>query len=258
MLCRRMKQDVRAPFVKALQQARVAAYPPGEFVEQESFMRAGEIRELATRAGVAPGVSVLDLCCGIAGPGRLIARELGCDYLGVDLSRSAIDIARERAGDLPCRFEAAQIPPVPPGPFDVILLLETILAFPDKQPLLEEIYRVLEPGGRFAFTLEEGQPLTDSERGAMPDADTVWLTPLDEMLATLERAGLTVRWQADHSASHRAIADSLIDAFVADAAGISAEIGQQALDELLASHQLWSDWMRDGRMRKIAFVTQKL
>jgi len=92
----------------------------------------------------------------------------------------------------------------------------------------------------------------------MPDADTVWLTPLDEMLATLERAGLTVRWQADHSASHRAIADSLIDAFVADAAGISAEIGQQALDELLASHQLWSDWMRDGRMRKIAFVTQKL
>src|SRR6185437_5408005 len=105
MLCRRMKQDVRAPFVKALQQARVAAYPPGECVEQESFMRAGEIRELATRAGVAPGVSVLDLCCGIAGPGRFITRELRCDYLGVDLSPSAIDIARERGRDLPCRFE---------------------------------------------------------------------------------------------------------------------------------------------------------
>ena len=91
-----MKQDERAPFVQALQRARVSAYAPGEFVEQESFMRAGEIRALGRRAGIAPGVSVLDLCCGVAGPGRFITRELGCTYLGVDSSASAIDIARER------------------------------------------------------------------------------------------------------------------------------------------------------------------
>jgi len=253
-----MKQDVRAPFVRALQRARVAAYPPGEFVDQESFMRAGEIRELATRAGVAPGVAVLDLCCGIAGPGRFITRELGCDYLGIDLSPDAIDIARERAGDLPCRFDVGQIPPVPNGPFDVVLLLETILAFPDRQPLLEEIHAALKPGGRFAFTLEEGQSLTDSERAAMPDAGTVWLMPLDEMLACLERVGLTVGRQDDHTDSHRAIADSLVDAFTADAGAISAEIGRQALEDLLASHRLWSEWMRNGRVRKFAFVTQKL
>ena len=66
-----VKQDERAPFVDALQRARVAAYAPGEFVEQESFMRAGEIRALAHHAGIAPGVSVLDLCCGIGGPGAL-------------------------------------------------------------------------------------------------------------------------------------------------------------------------------------------
>ena len=81
-----MKQDQRAPFVRALYRARVAAYAPGEFVEQESFMRAAEIRELARQAGIGPGVSVLDLCCGIGGPGRFITQELGCDYLGVDYS----------------------------------------------------------------------------------------------------------------------------------------------------------------------------
>src|SRR3954451_14827959 len=128
-----MRQDERAPFAKALQAARVSAYGPGEFVEQESFMSAAEIRALALEAGVGPGVSVLDLCCGVAGPGRFISRELGCTYLGVDLSASAIDIARARAGDLPCRFEVARIPPVPPGPFDVVLLLETMLAFRDKE-----------------------------------------------------------------------------------------------------------------------------
>lgn len=94
-----MRQDVRTPFVQALQRARVAAYDPGEFVGQESFMRAGEILQLATRAGVGPGVSVLDLCCGIAGPGRFITQQLGCTYLGVDLSPSAIDIADRRARD---------------------------------------------------------------------------------------------------------------------------------------------------------------
>ena len=252
-----MKQDVRAPFDQALQRARVSAYAPGEFVEQESFMRAGEIRALAGRAGIAPGVSVLDLCCGVAGPGRFITRELGCTYLGVDFSSSAIDIARERAGDLPCRFEVSRIPPIPPGPFDVVLLLETMLAFPEKETLLAEISRVLPTGGRFAFTLEEGLPLTEAERASMPDADTVWLTPLPEMLAGLARVGLVVRWQDDCSASHRAMADSLINAFAADADDIAAQIGRPALDDLLAAHRLWSDWLRDGRVRKIAFVAEK-
>ncbi len=221
-------------------------------------MLAGEIRDLAAQAGIAPGVSVLDLCCGVAGPGRLIARELGCAYLGVDFSSSAIDIARERAGELPCRFEVARIPPLPPGRFDVVLLLETMLAFAEKEPLLQAISRALGSGGRFAFTLEEGLPLTDAERAAMPDADTVWLTPLETMRRWLEGAGLVVRWQADCSRSHQAVADSLIDAFAADATDITAQIGRQALEELLAAHRLWSTWLREGRVRKLAFVAEKL
>jgi SAM-dependent methyltransferase len=253
-----VRQDERAQFVRALQRARLSAYAPGEFVEQEGFMRAGEIRALASQAGIAPGVSVLDLCCGVAGPGRFITQELGCTYLGVDLSSSALGIARERAGELPCRFEVARIPPIPSGRFDVVLLFETMLAFPDKETLLREISGALTTGGRFAFTMEEGLPLTDSERESMPDADTVWLTPLQEMLTGLERAGLVVRWQHDCSRSHCAVADSLIDAFAADAADITAQIGRRALEELLAAHRLWSDWLREGRVRKIAFVAETM
>jgi hypothetical protein len=132
-----------------------------------------------------------------------------------------------------------------------------MLAFPDKQTLFQEISRALTTGGRFAFTLEEGQPLTNSERERMPDADTVWLTPLDEMLSCLERAGLVVRCQEDCTQSHGAVAESLINAFCADAADIAAQIGRRALEELLAAHRLWSDWLRDGRVRKIAFVAEK-
>jgi len=252
-----VNQDERGPFVQALRRAREAAYEPGEYVEQESFMRAGEIRALAEQAGIAPGVTVLDLCCGIAGPGRFLTREFGCSYVGVDSSASAVAIARARARGLPCRFEVTHVPPLPPGTFDVVLLLETMLAFPDKETLVEAVSRALPVGGRFAFTLEEGRPLTESERELMPDADTVWLIPMEEMHRVLARDGLVVRWQDNWSRSHRAVADSLIDAFTADATDIASRMGRRALDELLAAHRLWSQWLATGRVRKIALVAEQ-
>jgi SAM-dependent methyltransferase len=221
-------------------------------------MLSGEILALARQAGIAPGVSVLDLCCGVAGPGLLITQELGCTYLGVDYSSSALEIARERAGELPCRFEVSRIPPIPAGPFDVVLMFETMLAFRDKEALLQGISGALPTGGRFTFTMEEGAPLTDAERERMPDADTVWPTPFEEMLTCMESAGLLVRWRQDRSASHLAVVDSLIEAFVADAADIAEQIGSHALEELLAAHRLWRDWLREGRVRKIAVVAEKL
>ncbi len=252
-----MKQDERVPFVDALHRARVRAYPPSQFVEQESFMRAAEIGMLADQAGITAGLSVLDLCCGLAGPGRFITCSLGCTYLGLDYSRSAIEVARQRAGRLPCRFEVSRIPPIPAGPFDVVLLLETLLAFPEKGPLVQEISDALAPGGRFAFTVEAGLPLTESERAAMPDADTVWPIALTEMFGCLERAGLVVRWQQDWTRAHAVMAASLLGAFTDDAPDIAAQIGRQALDELLAAHALWRDWLSERRVCKFALVAQK-
>jgi hypothetical protein len=54
------------------------------------------------------------------------------------------------------------------------------------------------------------------------------------------------------------VADALIAAFTADAADIAAQIGQQALDELVAGHRLWSEWLRSGRARKFAMVAEKI
>lgn len=221
-------------------------------------MRASEIVTLARQAGIAPGVAVLDLCCGVAGPGRFITRERGCAYLGVDADPSALEVARAGALGLPCRFEVSQVPPIPAGPFDVVLVLETMLAFADKGALIAEISGALTRGGRFAFTLEEGQPLSAAERASMPHPETVSLIPWGEMVTCLERAGLVVRWRDDLSGSHRAVVDALVNEFDADAADIAAQIGRGALDELLVSHRLWSDWLRVRRVRKIAVVAERI
>jgi hypothetical protein len=138
-----------------------------------------------------------------------------------------------------------------------VLLLETMLAFEDKDALVRAIAAALPAGGRFAFTLEEGSPLTAAERAAMPDADTVWLTPIDAMAASLEREGLAITRQEDHSRAHRATAQALAGAFAADAAAIAARVGRRALDELLAAHRLWVEWLDAGRVRKLALVAER-
>jgi ubiquinone/menaquinone biosynthesis C-methylase UbiE len=250
-----VRQDQRAPSLAALE--RATAYPEGEYVGQESFMRADEVRTLAHQARVGSGVSVLDLCCGVAGPGRMITAESGCRYLGVDYSASALATARELAGNLPCRFEQAHLPPLPKGRFEVVLLLETMLAFPDKEALVGEVARVLEPGGRFAFTVEEGRPLTQRERERMPGAGTVWLIELAELTGMLRKAGLTVTWRQKYSSSHHAIATALLRRYRADSSQIADQIGAQATAELIAAHQLWSHWLGSGRVHKFAIVAEK-
>lgn len=253
-----MSEGERRSLVEALQRGKTAAFGPGEYVEQESFVRGSEIRLLAKHAAIGPGVSVLDLCCGIAGPGRFLTRELGCDYLGVDASASAVAIAAERAQGLPCRFAVANVPPLPPGLFDVVLLLETMLAFPDKAELLNDVARALPAGGRFAFTLEEGEPLSESERARIAAAETIWLTPLNEIRTLLEERGLAVRWVEDWSDSHRRTAAALADAYTADSTAIASRIGRRALDELVSGHRLWSEWLATSRVRKFAVVAELL
>jgi sarcosine/dimethylglycine N-methyltransferase len=249
----------RSRFDDALRATRINAYPPGEFVGQESFMRAGEIRSLARMAGVGSRVSVLDLCCGVAGPGRFITAELGCRYLGIDRDENAIALARERArgGGLSCRFVVGEVPPVPSGRFDVVLLLETMLGFRDKETLLRAVATALVPGGRFAFTVEEGRSLSEAEREAMPSPDTVWPVRLTELVGLLSSAGLEVRWIRECSRSHRVVAGALADAFLHERSTIEATLGEGVLDDLLIAHRLWHDWLGTGRARKFAVVAVK-
>jgi ubiquinone/menaquinone biosynthesis C-methylase UbiE len=243
--------------VTALERARAAAFPAGDYVGQESFMRAAEVRALAYRARLGRGIFVLDLCCGVAGPGRMITAESGCHYLGVDHSASALAVARQLATNLPCRFELAHIPPLPEGRFEVVILHETMLAFPDKEALADEVARVLEAGGRFAFTVEEGRPLTEHERAMMPSADTVWPIQLAKLTGVLREAGLTVTWRREYSSSHQATAAALLRSYRADSVQIAAEIGPRATADLITSHELWSDWLGCGRVRKFAMVAEK-
>jgi SAM-dependent methyltransferase len=244
---------------RALWRGRDSAFAPGGFVGQQGFMEAQEVLTLADRAGVAPGVTVLDLCCGIGGPGLFLTASRGCTYLGVDEDPRAIAVARQQAAraGLTVDLEVARVPPVPTGPFEVVLLLETLLAFRDKRRLLEGVRGALVPGGRLGLTVEEGLPLTEAERRQMPAADTVWPTPLPDLLSDLARTGFRVTWLEERTSTHRATVDSLVSAYAAVATNLPGSGDAGVVDDLVTSHLLWSRWLQEGRVRKFAVVARR-
>ncbi|WP_068397098.1 SAM-dependent methyltransferase [Kribbia dieselivorans] len=239
-----------------LWEARRAGFAAGEFVGQQSFVSVSELRWLAAHARVGAGSRVLDVCCGLAGPGLWLAGEYGCAYLGIDADEEAIATARRRAAAAGLRadFEVHRVLPIPDGPFDIVLVLETLLAFRDKAALLSQIAAALAPGGRVALTVEAGAPLTDTERTAMPGADTVWPTTLAELRADLRDAGLRVVETIDCTPAHARVAGAIADAYETRASALDPLIGAPVRSDLVAGHRLWAQWLRSGRIRKVALV----
>jgi arsenite methyltransferase len=109
---------------------------------------------LAELAGVGPGDRVLDVACGSGASALLLARELSCETVGVDLGARAIEQAREatRAGERASFVLGdAEALPLPDASFDVALCECSLCTFPDKPRAIAELVRVIRPGGRIAI-----------------------------------------------------------------------------------------------------------
>ncbi|MFD4670426.1 class I SAM-dependent methyltransferase [Lentzea sp. NPDC058450] len=112
------------------------------------------------------GAKVLELGCGAGVPcGRKLAERH--DLLGVDLSRSQVELARANVPG--ARFEKADMTALDfaEGTFDGIAAFYSILHVPraEQPALLANIARWLKPGGLFLASLGVGTP----------DVTTTWL-----------------------------------------------------------------------------------
>jgi ubiquinone/menaquinone biosynthesis C-methylase UbiE len=114
-------------------------------------------RHLLALSGVGQGDRVLDIACGYGGTLRMLAR-LGCRAHGIDISTVCIDEARKanaeagladaitvEVGDFH-RIDSA------PGTWDAVLCQDSLIHSSDRPTVFGEVYRVLRPGGVFAFS----------------------------------------------------------------------------------------------------------
>jgi ubiquinone/menaquinone biosynthesis C-methylase UbiE len=107
-------------------------------------------------ARVGPRTRLLDICCG---PGMLAeaaakrgAKTVGLDFPGVvELARKLVPAAEFQSGN------ALELP-FPDGSFDAVLCGYGIMHVPDPEKGMQEMLRVLRPGGRAAVTVWDNDP----------------------------------------------------------------------------------------------------
>ncbi|MEU2514634.1 class I SAM-dependent methyltransferase [Streptomyces syringium] len=108
---------------------------------------------LAARAGLHPGMKVLDVGSGVGGPALHIAGISGAHVTGLDITPLRVEHARRRACDLGLQERTAFVEgdamhmPFEDASFDVVYVLEALCHTADKYRSHAEIARVLTPGG---------------------------------------------------------------------------------------------------------------
>ena len=155
---------------------------------------------VAERAMPHPDDAVLDVGCGMGGPGRFLVDRFGCSVTGIDLLPMRIRIAEEltaRTG-LADRisYRAADTTNLPfkKDAFAQVWMLDVGIHVLEKTAMFGEIARVLRPGGLFVMHDQMG-PLPKSMSPLMRLAPYRAPT-LPQLIRYVEGAGLRLlAWQ---------------------------------------------------------------
>jgi arsenite methyltransferase len=168
---------------------------------------------LAALAGVTPGQRVVDVACGSGATALLLARELGCATVGIDLGARAIAQATHAAGaaeSVSFLVGDAEALPLPDAGFDVALSECSLCTFPDKPRAIAEMARVVRAGGKIAIAdvtadldaLPAALRTAAAQVACVADARSA-----DEYVALLRGAGCEPLAVEPHDAELQAMAD---------------------------------------------------
>jgi len=171
-------------------------YPLG-YSEREfaRLQRQGEFlrditEDMLRRAGIGPGMRVLDAGCGVGDVSMLAAARVGPTgaVLRIDRSERSLDVASQRAaaaGQRWLRFQRAELDTFEDGEsFDALVGRLVLLYLPDPAGALRKLCRHLRPCGIVAFQ-EMAMPLGR----CVPDAP-LYRQCVDWIVHTLARAGV--------------------------------------------------------------------
>jgi SAM-dependent methyltransferase len=171
---------------------------------------------LARALQVGPGELVLDVASGPGTSALQVAREAGCDVIGVDLAAESVAAATRAAetsglsGRVRFVQGDAEALPLADAAVDGALCECALCTFPDKPMAARELARVLKAGARVAISDITAVPdelpeqLTSLQAWVACIADA---RPVDEIASLLEASGLVVETTERHDDELRTMLD---------------------------------------------------
>ena len=116
------------------------------------------VQHMASLLSIEPTHQALDIGSGYGGAARYLAASFGCSVMALNLSEKENERARQLSAErglsdkievVDGSFEAI---PAADNRFDVVWSQDAILHSGQREKVLQEVARVLKPGGHFVFT----------------------------------------------------------------------------------------------------------
>lgn len=170
---------------------------------------------------------LLDIGCGHGLAAIYLAHRMGMGLFGIDVSPASIRAAQAHAkqqhvdSSVEAEFWVADATSthLPDSSCAVATCLDVMLYFPDKLEAIREIYRVLQPGGMFAFTTWE-------QAGYNVRLEA---TQVQDYRELLEEAGLVVEVYVEVEGA-REMQGRVFEGVLEYQEALSAEIGAEVTD----------------------------
>ena len=107
---------------------------------------------LVNAVGARPGKRFLDICCGPGySAGEAAAR--GADALGIDIAPAMLEEARRLFSNATFAVGDAEALDLADASLDAVVCAFGMLHLPEPQRAIDEVFRVLRAGGRYAWTV---------------------------------------------------------------------------------------------------------